>query len=69
MLIARERRVVQVTGMKCLRKVLGVRVIQRIRNGDFKRGNEVTLLGSVDQRTIRWFSHVKRSKMIEEKDL
>ena len=57
-----ERRRVNVLEMKCLRSLVGVSLMDRIRNEEVRRragiGREFT--SRVDQRVLRWFGHVKR---------
>ena len=57
-----ERRKVNVLEMKCLRSMVGVSRMDRIRNEEMRRkaGIERTLASRVDQRVLRWFGHVER---------
>ena len=60
LLNSRERRKVDVSDMKRLRKVLGVGVTQRIRNRELA----LSLLERVDQSFVRWFGHMKEREWI-----
>ena len=57
-----ERRKVNVLEMKCLRSLLGVSRMDRVRNEEVRRraGIERELTGRADQRVLRWFVHVER---------
>ena len=57
-----ERRKVNVLEMKCLRRLVGVLLMDRGRNEDVHRraGIERELAGRADQRVLRWFGHVER---------
>ena len=46
--------------MKCLRSLVGVSQMERVRNEEVRRraGIERELASSADQRMLRWFSHV-----------
>ena len=48
--------------MKCLRSLVGVSRIDRVRNEDERKraGIERELASQTDQRVLRWFGHVKR---------
>ena len=48
--------------MKCLRSLVGVSQIYRVRNEDVRRivGIERELASRADQRALRWFGHVER---------
>ena len=48
--------------MKCLRSLVGVSRIDRVRNEEVRRraGIEKELSSGADQRVLRWFAHVKR---------
>ena len=48
--------------MKCLRSLVGVSRIDRIRNEEVHRraGIERELVSKADQRVLRWFGHVGR---------
>ena len=48
--------------MKCLRSLVGVSRMGRVRNEDVSRraGIERHLAGRVDQRVLRWFGHMER---------
>ena len=57
-----ERRKVNVLEMKCLRNLVGVTCINRVRNEEVCRraGIERELASRADQRVLRWFGHVER---------
>ena len=57
-----ERRRVNVLEMKCLRSMVGVTRMCRVRNEEVHRGAGVEreFAGRVDQRVLRWFGHVER---------
>ena len=57
-----ERRKVNVLEMKCLRSLVGVSRMDRVRNGEVRRraGIERELASRADQRVFRWFGHVER---------
>ena len=57
-----ERRKVNVLEMKCLRSLVGVSRMDRVRNEEVRRraGIERELASRADQRVLRWFGHVKR---------
>ena len=48
--------------MKCLRSLVGVSRMDRVRNEEVRRraGIENELASRADQRVLRWFGHVKR---------
>ena len=48
--------------MKCLRSLVGVSRIDRIRNEEVSRRAEIEreLVSRADQRVLRWFWHVER---------
>ena len=48
--------------MKCLRSLVGVSRIDRVRNEEVRRraGIEMVLASRADQRALRWFGHVER---------
>ena len=48
--------------MKCLRCLVGVSQMDRVRNEEVSRraGIERDLASRVDQRVLRWFGHVER---------
>ena len=56
-----ERRKVNVLEMKCLRTLVGVSLMDRVRNKDVRRraGIERKLASRADQRVLRWFGHVE----------
>ena len=64
-----ERKKVNVLEMKCLRSLVGVSRMDRVRNEEVRRragiGRELT--SRADQRALRWFGHVKidRVKLIQ----
>ena len=53
---------VNVVEMKCLRSLVGVSRMDRVRNEEVRRraGIERELLSRADQRVLRWFGHVER---------
>ena len=57
-----ERRKVNVLEMKCLRSLVGVSRMDRVRNGEVRRraGIETELASRADQRVLRWFGYVER---------
>ena len=57
-----ERRKVNGLEMKCLRSLVGVSQMDRIRNEEVLRraGIERELASRADQRVLRWFGHVER---------
>ena len=57
-----ERRKVNILEMKCLRNLVGVSRMDRVRNEEVHRraGKERELASRVDQRVLRWFGHVER---------
>ena len=57
-----ERRNVSVLAMKCLRSLVGVSRVDRVRNEEMRRraGIEMELENRVDQRVLSWFGHVER---------
>ena len=57
-----ERRNVNVLEMKCLRCLVGVSRMDRVRNEEVHRraGIEWELASRADQRVLRWFGHVER---------
>ena len=48
--------------MKCLRNLVGVSRLDRVRNEEVRRraGIERELASRADQRVLRWFGHVER---------
>ena len=48
--------------MKCLRSLVGVSQLDKVRNEEVCRraGIERELASKADQRVLRWFGHVKR---------
>ena len=48
--------------MKCLRSLVGVSRMHRVRNEEVRRraGIERELASRADQRVLRWFGHVER---------
>ena len=56
-----ERRKVNVLAMKCLRSLVGVSLMDRVRNEEVRRraGIERELASRADQRVLRWFGHVE----------
>ena len=57
-----ERRKVNVLDMKCLRSLIGVSRMDRVRNEEVRRrdGIEMELARRADQTVLRWFGHVER---------
>ena len=57
-----ERRKVNVLEMKCLRSLVGVSRMDRVRNEEVRRraGKEREIASRADQRVLRWFGHVER---------
>ena len=57
-----ERRKVNVPEMKCLRSLVGVSRMDRVRNEEvrMRTGIERELVSRADQRVLRWFGHVER---------
>ena len=57
-----ERRKVNVLEMKCLRSLVGVSRMDRVRTEEVRRraGIERELASRADQRVFRWFGHVER---------
>ena len=57
-----ERRKVNVLEMKCLRSLVGVLRMDRVRNEEVQRraGIERELASRADWRVLRWFGHVER---------
>ena len=57
-----ERRKVNVLEMKCLRSLVGVSRMDRVRNEEVRRraGMERELASRTDQRVLRWFGNVER---------
>ena len=59
-----ERRKVIVLEVKCLRSLVGVLRMDRVRNEEVRRraGIERELASRADQRVLRWFGHVSSVK-------
>ena len=57
-----ERRKVNVLEMKCLKSLVGVSRMNRVRNKEVRRraGIERELASTEDQRVLKWFGHVER---------
>ena len=57
-----QRRKVNVLEMKCLRSLVGVSRMDRVRKEEVRRraGIERVLASRADQRVLRWFGHVER---------
>ena len=59
-----ERRKVNVLEMKCLRSLVGVSRMDRVRNEEVRRRagieRELASRSRADQRVLRWFGHVER---------
>ena len=58
-----KRRKVNVLEMKCLRSLVGVLRMDRVRNEEVRRRAEIEreLASRADQRVLRWFGHVERT--------
>ena len=58
----REKERVNVLEIKCLRSLVGVSRIDRVRNEEVRRsaGRERELASRADLRVLRWFGHVER---------
>ena len=59
---AERRKEVNVLELKCLRSLVGVSLMDRVRNEHVCRraGTERELESRADQRVLRWFGHVER---------
>ena len=57
-----EKKKVNVLEMKCLRSLVGVLRMDRLRNEEVRRraGIAMELASRADQRVLRWFRHVER---------
>ena len=57
-----ERRKLNVLEMKCLRSLVRVSRMDRVRNEEVLRrtGIEMELASRADERVLRWFGHVER---------
>ena len=57
-----ERRKVNVLEVKCLRSLVGVSRMDRVRSEEVRRraGIEMELASRADQRVLRWFGHLER---------
>ena len=57
-----ERRKVNVLEMMCLKSLVGVSRMDRVRNEEVRRrvGIKRELASRADQRVLRWFGHVER---------
>ena len=57
-----ERRKVNVLEMKCLRRLVRMSGMDRVRNEEVRRraGIEMELASRADQRVLRWFGQVER---------
>ena len=57
-----ERKKVKVFELKCLRSLVGVSRMDRVKNEEVRRsaGIERELASRADQRVLRWFGHVER---------
>ena len=57
-----ERKKVKVLEMKCLRSMVGMSPMDRVRNEEVRRrvGIERELASRAEQRVMRWFGHVER---------
>ena len=56
-----ERRKVNVIHLKCLRSLVGVSRMNRVRNAEVRRraGIEKELGSRADQRVLKWFGHME----------
>ena len=63
-----ERRKVNVLEIKCLRSLVGVARMDRVRNEKVRRraGIERELASRADQRVLRWFGPVERMVLMAE---
>ena len=57
-----EKRKVNALEMKCLRNLVRVSLMDRVRNEEVcnRAGIERVLASTADQRVLRWFGHVER---------
>ena len=57
-----ERRKLNVLEVKCLRSLVGVSQMDRVKNAEvrMRAGIEMVLASRADQRVLRWFKHVER---------
>ena len=57
-----ERRKVNILEMRCLKSLVGVSRMDRVRNEEVRRraGIEREFSSIADQRVLRWFGHVER---------
>ena len=57
-----KRRKLNVLEMSCLRSLVGVSRMDRVRNEEVRSraGIEMELVSRVDQKVLRWFGHVER---------
>ena len=55
-----ERRKLNVLEMKCLRSLVGVSRMDRVRNEEVRRRARIEseLVSITDRRVLRWFGHV-----------
>ena len=60
-----ERRKVNVLEMECLRSLVGLSPMDRVRNEEVRRraGIGRELASRADQRVLRWFGHVERMEV------
>ena len=58
-----ERRKVNVLEMKCLRRLVGVSRMDRVRNEEVRRRarTEREFANRADRKVLRWFGHVERT--------
>ena len=65
-LSAEERQRLNVFDMRCLRRVLGVSVMDRVRNVDIRRlcGSKVSLSDRADRNILKWFGHIERMEEV-----
>lgn len=61
-LIEKDKRILNTFEMRCLRCMLGVSLLNRIRNDEIRRrlGVKIPIVELVKQKRLRWFGHVVR---------
>ena len=66
-----ERRNVNVLEMKCLRSLVGVSRMDRVRNEEvcWRAGIERSLASRADLRVLRWFGHVEKMSLMARRVL
>jgi hypothetical protein len=57
-----ESRQMEVMGMKCMRAMCGVSIMDGVRNGDVRGGcdSEVSIGEIFDKNVLMWYGHVER---------